>query len=434
MANSELTNTYKLYMGSTLMGTQPGTGGAVDFGSLTAGGTYTAVSTTSAGCSNDMSGSATITVIPLVTPSVTLGTTPDDTVCAGTTSTFTATPVNGGTTPGYEWKVNGTTVPTTTNIHSYVPVNGDIITVVMTSTEACPFPATASASQVMVVMSNETPVANIAAHAGTTTLSDTGTICQGSTIIYTASALFGGSAPVYTWYKNGLSTGSTGIAYSYVPVKGDVVFAKLNSNYRCQITNNVSSNNVALRVDSVYIPVVSIDADPGLYITAGQRVDFKATVTQGGIAPTYQWFVNGTPIGGQTSPTFSSTTLHNDDSVSCLVWGTGACSYFTYNSVVMKVTNGFVQPVTTPSDIRMMPNPTEGEFTVNGTLSSRNTAEVNLEVIDMLGQVVYKSNVIAKAGVLNERVKLSNTLVNGMYMLNVRSGGELKVFHFVLKQ
>ena len=109
------------------------------------------------------------------------------------------------------------------------------------------------------------------------------------------------------------------------------------------------------------------------------------------------------------------------------------CSFFTFNALKMEVSTGF-DVVTNGADIRMMPNPTDGAFTITGTLSSRNTAEVNLEVLDMLGQVVYKGTTIAKGGVLNDKVELSNALANGMYILNIRSGGDSKVFHFVLKQ
>ncbi len=426
MANSELTNTYRLYNGSTLMATAAGTGSTVSFGSMTVAGVYTVVATTTPGCNSNMSGSATVVIIPLVTPVVTLGSTPDDTVCAGTSVTFSATPINGGTTPAYEWKVNGTTVSTITAAHTYVPVNGDVITVTMTSSEACPSPATATAAQTMIVVSNETPVVTV-------NVGPNDTLCQGSTAVYTATSLFGGNAPIYTWYKNSVATGATGSIYSYVPVNGDVIMARLNSNYLCPIVNNVASNNVNMKIDSVFVPVVDISANPGLYITYGTPVTFTSSVTEGGPKPTYQWYVNSVAVNGATSNVYTNSTLNNNDSVACLVWGTGMCSYFTFNAVKMVVSSG-VDVVIGQSDIRMMPNPTEGEFVVNGTLATRNNAEVNLEVIDMLGQVVFKGTTIAKAGQLNERVKLSNSLANGMYMLNVRSGGELKVFHFVLKQ
>ncbi len=52
----------------------------------------------------------------------------------------------------------------------------------------------------------------------------------------------------------------------------------------------------------------------------------------------------------------------------------------------------------------------------------------------MLGQSVYKGKVIAKNGVINEQIQLTNNLANGMYMLNLQSGEDRKVFHFVLEQ
>jgi hypothetical protein len=59
---------------------------------------------------------------------------------------------------------------------------------------------------------------------------------------------------------------------------------------------------------------------------------------------------------------------------------------------------------------------------------------MNVEVTNMLGQVVYSSEVTAKGGVINERIELNNTLANGMYLLNLSNGSDRKVFHFVVKQ
>ena len=87
-----------------------------------------------------------------------------------------------------------------------------------------------------------------------------------------------------------------------------------------------------------------------------------------------------------------------------------------------------------PALISVLPNPNKGTFAVRGSLGSVRDEEVTLEVTDMLGQVIYRTKVIAVAGKLNETITLSNTLANGMYILNARSGTEDKTFHFVKEQ
>ncbi len=58
-------------------------------------------------------------------------------VCAGTSVLYTAIPVNEGTIPSYQWKVNGGNAGTNDLIYSYLPENGDVVTCVMTSNLNC---------------------------------------------------------------------------------------------------------------------------------------------------------------------------------------------------------------------------------------------------------------------------------------------------------
>jgi len=53
--------------------------------------------------------------------------------CSGTVVTFTTSPVNGGSSPAYQWKVNGNNAGTNSSLYSYSPQNGDNISCVMTS-------------------------------------------------------------------------------------------------------------------------------------------------------------------------------------------------------------------------------------------------------------------------------------------------------------
>jgi len=54
-------------------------------------------------------------------------------VCAGTSVTFTATPTNGGTTPVYQWKVNGVNTGSNSATYAFIPSNNDVITCVLIS-------------------------------------------------------------------------------------------------------------------------------------------------------------------------------------------------------------------------------------------------------------------------------------------------------------
>jgi len=58
-------------------------------------------------------------------------------VCMGTTVTFTATPTNGGTTPAYQWKVNGNNAGTDSTCFSFSPQAGDSVWCTLTSNLTC---------------------------------------------------------------------------------------------------------------------------------------------------------------------------------------------------------------------------------------------------------------------------------------------------------
>ena len=87
-----------------------------------------------------------------------------------------------------------------------------------------------------------------------------------------------------------------------------------------------------------------------------------------------------------------------------------------------------------PATVSLVPNPNKGVFMVKGSLGSVNDEEVTLEVTDVLGQVIYKTKTTALGGKLNETISLNSSLPNGAYMLNVHSGSEKMVFHFVIEQ
>ena len=423
---------YQLYTTAPLTATGSpvhGTGSSVSFGLQTEGSLYVAVATdTATGCTSNMSGTATVNVIPTVMPSVSILSSLGDTVCSGISVTYSAAPVNGGTSPGYQWSINGVTVGSGSS-YTYLPVNGDTVSVTLTSSAACPAPATATDMLEMMVNANVMPIVSVTALTGDT-------ICSGSIAAFSASSVYGGSAPAYSWILNSNPV-ATGTTYSYTPSNGDILFCKLTSNYQCVLSATAVSNYETMVVQPGGTAVVTVavsygtSAGPVVYNTG-----FTASVTNGGFSPSYQWLINGAVIAGATNATYTAPSLTSGDVVSCYVIVNSTCgTQSVEGSATVISANVGVQPVVNGSgDIRLSPNPNKGQFTISGNVGIAGESEYTLEITDLLGQVIYKTVVTAHNGQLNERVVLDNSVANGMYLLNLRSGNDNRVFHMVVEQ
>jgi hypothetical protein len=426
LSNSATGVNYTLYVGSIAVTTIPGTGSPIDFGLQTAAGTYTVLAVNaSTTCQVLMTGSVSVVISPVVTPAVTITSSGGTTVCEGNFVTYTATPTNGGGAPTYQWMVNGS--PSAVGVsYSYAPSNGDVVSVTMTSSMVCATPSSVTNSITMTVDPSQMPAVAITANPGAN-------VCQGTSVTYSATPSYGGT-PTYTWFINGSSMGSSP-SYTYIPANGDEVYVMMTSTYHCRLANSANSSKINMQVDVPVLPVVSITANPGLDLAAGQTATFTANVMNGGSTPAYQWYVNGVAVTGATTPVFSTSTLANNDSVTCQVQSSSACAgMLGFNSVRVRVSGVGVQNVSsTVSDIRLVPNPSKGTFTVKGTLGTTDE-EASLEITNMLGQVVYRANAEVRNGELNERIELGNGIANGMYILNLRTGTGQKVFHIVIEQ
>jgi predicted outer membrane repeat protein len=87
-------------------------------------------------------------VVPC-TPSISIAADPGNSITAGTSVTFTATPTNGGSTPSYQWKVNGGNVGMNqATFTSATLADGDEVTCEMTSSETCADPTMATSNAV----------------------------------------------------------------------------------------------------------------------------------------------------------------------------------------------------------------------------------------------------------------------------------------------
>jgi hypothetical protein len=87
----------------------------VDFSPISVTGNVTVKATNV--CGDKTSSALSITVNPSLPVSVSIGASANP-ICAGTLVTFTAAPTNGGTTPAFQWKLNGSDVGTNSTTYT----------------------------------------------------------------------------------------------------------------------------------------------------------------------------------------------------------------------------------------------------------------------------------------------------------------------------
>ena len=261
-------------------------------------------------------------------------------VCAGTSVTFTSTPVNGGSAPVYQWKVNGINAGTNNPTYSYAPINGDLITCILTSNAACASGNPATSNTVTMTVNPNLPVSiSISPSINPS--------CAGNTVTFTAIPTNGGISPIYQWKVNGVGAGTNNPSYSYIPNNGDIVTSVLTSNATCPTGNPATSNAITMTINPNLAVSISIVASANPFCQ-GSSVTFTATPVNGGGSATYQWQVNGVNAG-TSSPNYTYNPL-NGDLVTCVLTSSIACpigSPVTSNTITMIVNSNMPAGVTT---------------------------------------------------------------------------------------
>jgi hypothetical protein len=220
----------------------------------------TVVMTSNASCASPSiatSNAVTMTVNAAVTPALSIVAVSNP-ICSGGNFSLTATPSNGGSSPTYQWRKNGTNISGGTGLtySTTSAVNGDVFTCVMTSNNACQTSSTATSNGITAQVSNSiTPTSNITASSTS--------VCTGGSVTFTGTVTGGGSSPFYQWKKNGVNiSGATSIDYTTSSIANNDVFSlQLTSNAGCVSTSVVTSNAVTMSVLSAVTYYLDEDAD-----------------------------------------------------------------------------------------------------------------------------------------------------------------------------
>jgi gliding motility-associated-like protein len=266
--------------------------------------------------------------VPAAAPVVTLGPSPNDTICQSATLTFTASATNGPITT-WAWSANPSAgVVFIPNAAAQNP------TVTFTTPGSYTFTAqatgasgTGSAAQTITVL--PTVVSSVSL-----TANPANPVCAGQAISFTATPTNGGTAPVYQWTLNGVASGSNSPNYSVtVPVNNDVVAVTLVADTTCAAN---ATDSYTIVVSPTVTPSATITPNPAA-VCAGGSITFTVTPTNGGAVPSYQWVVSGANMG-TNSPNFTFSPVGGEQVSVVLTSNANCLATTTANSNTVTVT------------------------------------------------------------------------------------------------
>jgi PKD repeat protein len=211
------------------------------------------VTGTSAGCSG--TAVSTVTLSPSVTPAISIaivsGSNP---ACAGDVITFMATTTNAGSSPTFQWQINGSNAGTGLSTFTSATLNnGDVVTCNMTSSAPCASPALVTSNSITMVV-NPVPPTPVITQTGTLLSSDAPTGNQ--------------------WYLDGvLIPGATGQTYTFT-ANGDYTVVVTLAGCSSAVSNTITVTTTGINLDvDPYQLTVSPNPNDGHF-----SVTFNATL------------------------------------------------------------------------------------------------------------------------------------------------------------
>lgn len=257
-------------------------------------------------------------------------------------------------------------------------------------------------------------------------------MCSGSVKLSTAT----GPGYIYQWQKNGVNiSGATGSSYS----------ASETGDYQ---VNTIQGSCIAWSAPtSVSIQrILNASITPGgpTSFCEGGSVKLYAS-TCGGY--TYQWKKDGNNISAANSATYTATSAGNyqvqvtKNKVSA--WSAQVsvtvqtCSVIAKNEVeVLDESQTPMESTTTgkPFEMQVYPNPNTGFFTIVLNVAAVKEGKINITVLNMLEQEIYKKQLVNIGDYIKEIVELDSSVPTGIYILRVSVGNKEDAIKLLLNR
>ncbi len=342
---------------------------------FSAGGTYTVSLLAS---NNNGPGTTATQIISIVaSPSLIIANS-SQTLCGGGVASFTASGAN-----TYSWSNGGGTAASAT----YAPLSTTIYTVSGT-TNGC---------------SSKKTVTVTTAPGSTIGIMGPNSICLGSS----ATLLSFGSAVSYTWSTNANSSSI-------------LVTPSVTTVYSLTATtaNNCKPSATATLVVNP-LPLISIIGSDSV-ICADQQVILNAFG-----ASVYTWSPGG--LSGSTAIFIPA----NSSTFTCVGTDVNGCSDTSSFAVRVSACTGIKALTLNQALYSVFPNPTKGNLFISS--GAKENSEVNLEVMDASGKVVFHQLLLFGATEKNQEVDLAH-LAAGTYFVKLKSKQESSETFRIIKE
>ncbi|MEJ5287116.1 MAG: hypothetical protein CH6_1165 [Candidatus Kapaibacterium sp.] len=180
-------------------------------------------------------------------------------------------------------------------------------------------------------------------------------------------------------------------------------------------------------------PVITKDLPDAIALNAGE--DLNLSIEAEGLNLHYQWFKDDAPLASATEPNLfiSNVTTEDAGNYYCLVWN---CDTVKSNVVNVSVALHIIAGVDwiSSSDgtlVQIYPNPTNSQSEV--IIQPKENQTLNIEVVNILGQVIFKQEILAIGNNPNKLTIPFNLLnaESGTYNVKIKSGQTVTVIPVV---